>query len=167
MVVVVPEVGLFRVSVAVEVPLMPLVELMLVVMLTGSVIVDEAVAAMPPKVFVPVTVSVVPAPPFVRTQLNVDPPPANVLEPLAGTKVMSPTPVPAVVVNPEGAALLKPVVLVPVMRIDPPLNVMPFVPAAVVIAFVVEKVFPFRSSVPFVRVVSPKPPALPFSVSAS
>ena len=152
MVVVVPEVALVSVNVAVEVPLTPLVVVIVVVMLTGSVIVDEAVAAMPPKVFVPVTVSVVPAPPFVRTQLNVDPPPTNVLEPLAGTKVMSPTPVPAVVVNPEGAALLKAVAIVPVMRIDPPLNVIFFVPAAVVKACGQVTVFPFRSTVPLVRI---------------
>jgi hypothetical protein len=151
-VVVVPEVALVSVNVAVEVPLMPLVVVIAVVVLTGRVIVDVAVAAIPAKVFAPVTVTVVPAPPFTRRQLNVDPPPAKVRTPVAGVRVMLPVPSPAVVVKPEGAALLNGVTGVPVRRIDPPLNVMFFVPVAVVKLCGHDTVFPFRSNVPFVMV---------------
>ena len=151
-VVVVPEVALVSVNVAVEVPVMAAVVVIVVVVLTGRVIVDVAVAARPAKVFAPVTVSVMPAKAVFRTQLNVDPPPAKVLAADVGAKVISPTPVPAVVVNPDGAALLKVGTFPPVTRIDPPLNVMFFVPAAVVKACGHVTVLPFRSTVPLVRV---------------
>jgi len=123
-----------------------------VVVLAGRVIVDVAVAARPTKVFAPVTVSVMPEKAVFTIQLNVEPPPAKVLAAEVGEKVMSPMPVPAVVVNPDGAALLKVGTFPPVIRIDPPLNVIFFVPAAVVKACGHVTVLPFKSTVPLVRV---------------
>jgi hypothetical protein len=81
--------------------------------------------------------------------------------------VILPVPGPAVVVNPEGAALLNMTVGVPVRRIDPPLNVIFFVPAAVVKACGHDTVLPFKSNVPLVMVNCPKLLEVPVRVSAS
>ena len=92
-----------------------------------------------------------PVPPWLIVQLNVDPPPTNVLA-VCPVREIVPVPVPAVVENPVGAALLNDVVLEPVIIIVPPLNVRFFVPALVANLVGQVKVFPFKSNVPFVRV---------------
>jgi len=104
------------------------------------------------NVFEPLTVNA-PTLPLFNVQLYVEPPPANVFAE-ALVRLIVPVPVPAVVVKPVGAALLK---AVPddEITIVPPLKVRFFVPAAVkkavVVAFSVD-VCPFRSSVPLVSV---------------
>jgi hypothetical protein len=100
-----------------------------------------------PNVFEPVMVKA-PAPPWLSVQLNVEPPPTN---PLADAEVMEivPMPVPAVVVNPVGAALLNIFVAAPVHTILPPLNVIFFVPVEIVTLIDTVQVFPFKSIVPF------------------
>ena len=82
------------------------------------------------NVFEPVMVNA-PAPPWFNVQLNVEPPPTNVLA-VAAVMEIVPVPVPAVVVNPVGEALLKAVVDAVGQTNDPPLNVKFFVPVAVV-----------------------------------
>ena len=64
-----------------------------------------------------------------------------------------PVPVPAVVVKPVGAALLNAVADAAEQVSVPPLNVRFFVPAAVVKLVCIVTVKPFRSKVPFVRVI--------------
>ena len=96
------------------------------------------------NVFPPVTVSA-PAPSFDSVQLKVDPPPVNVLE-IDLVMLILPVPVPAVVVKPDGAALLNEL---PEIDSVPPLKVMFFVPVAVLRVTDV-RVFPFKLRVPFV-----------------
>ena len=64
-------------------------------------------------------------------QLNVEPPPTNVLA-VAAVMEITPVPVPAVVVNPVGTALLNAVVEAVGQINVPPLNVKFFVPVEVV-----------------------------------
>jgi hypothetical protein len=111
------------------------------------------------NVFEPVIVKA-PAPPWLSVQLNVEPPPTNVL---ADAEVMEivPVPVPAVVVNPVGAALLNAVAEENEHIIVPPLNVRFFVPVAVVNLNTGVVVYPAKLSVPFVNVRVPQFKALP------
>ena len=81
------------------------------------------------NVFEPVMVKA-PAPPWLSVQLNVEPLPTNVLA-VAAVMEIVPVPVPAVVVNPVGTALLKAVVDAVGQTNVPPLNVKFFVPVAV------------------------------------
>ena len=102
------------------------------------------------KVFAPVIVNA-PAPPWFRVQLNVEPPPTKVLA-VAAVMDIVPVPVPAVVVNPVGTALLNAVVAA-VGHINVPLlNVRFLVPVAVVYAVPTVSVFPLRLIVPLVCV---------------
>jgi hypothetical protein len=109
------------------------------------------------NVFEPVMVKA-PAPLWASVQLNVEPPPTNVLA-VAAVMEIVPVPVPAVVVNPVGAALLNAVVFAPDISNVPPLNVIFFVPVAVVSLVVHVRVKPAKSSVPLVSVVVPFIPA--------
>ena len=93
----------------------------------------------------------VPAPPWFNVQLNVEPLPTNVLA-VAAVMEIVPVPVPAVVVNPVGTALLNAVVEAVGQANVPPLKVRFFVPVAVVNAVPTVNVFPFKSNVPFVNV---------------
>jgi hypothetical protein len=145
----VPEVLLFIVMRLPEVPARLKPEVNVVVVLDGKVMVAGCVVLlMSANVFAPVIVSA-PAPPWLRVQLKVDPPPAKVLA-VAAVKEMMPVPVPAVVVNPVGFALLN---AVPdtLSASVPPLNVIFLVPAFVWNAPAKVRVLPFRSTVPFVR----------------
>jgi hypothetical protein len=72
-----------------------------------------------------------------------------------------PVPVPAVVVNPVGTALLNAVVLLRVHIKVPPLKVKFFVPVAVVSLIVSVAVYPAKSNVPFVNVIVVPDNALP------
>ncbi len=104
-----------------------------------------------PNVFEPVMVNA-PAPPWLIVQLNVEPPPTNVLA-VAAVIEIAPVPVPAVVVNPVGAALLNDVVFAVGQTNVPPLKVKFFVPVAVVNLVPTVYVKPFKSNVPLVSVV--------------
>lgn len=73
------------------------------------------------NVFEPVIVNA-PAPPWLSVQLNVEPPPTKVFADEAVMEIV-PVPVPAVVVKPVGAALLKAVVVAAEQITVPPLNV--------------------------------------------
>ena len=110
------------------------------------------------NVFEPVMVKA-PAPPWFNVQLNVDPPPTNVLAVAAVMEIM-PVPVPAVVVNPVGAALLNAVVVAAGQTNVPPLNVRFFVPVAVVKEVPTVYVKPFKSNVPRVSVVATPVPVV-------
>jgi hypothetical protein len=72
-----------------------------------------------------------------------------------------PVPVPAVVVKPVYAALLKAVVVASEQITVPPLNVRFFVPEAVANVVVLVRVYPAKSSVPLVNVTVPCVPAPP------
>lgn len=102
------------------------------------------------KVFEPVRVNA-PAPPWLSVQLYVDPPPTNVFAE-ALVRLMVPVPVPAVVVNPVGTALLNAVAPDAVTKNVPPLNVKFLVPVAV--RNVDVNVWPLRSSVPLVSTIA-------------
>jgi hypothetical protein len=93
-------------------------------------------------------------------QLNVEPPPTNVLA-VAAVMEIVPIPVPAVVVNPVGAALLNAVVFAAEISNVPPLNVRFFVPVAVANLTDCVVVYPAKSSVPFVNVRIAQDNALP------
>ena len=110
------------------------------------------------NVFEPVMVNA-PAPPWFSVQLNVEPPPTNVLA-VAAVMEIVPVPVPAVVVNPVGAALLNAVVAAVGQTNVPPLNVRFFVPVAVVNAVPTVYVKPFKSNVPLVNVVATPVPVV-------
>ena len=103
------------------------------------------------NVFDPVIVKV-PAPPWLSVQLNVEPPPTNVLA-VAAVMEIVPVPVPAVVVNPVGTALLNDDVFAEGQTNVPPLKVKFFVPEAVVKRVPTVYVKPFKSNVPCVSVV--------------
>ena len=92
-----------------------------------------------------------PAPPWFSVQLKVDPPPTNVLA-VAAVMEIVPVPVPAVVVNPVGCALLNDVVFGSGQIKVPPLKVRFFVPVAVVNLVPTVNVFPNKSNVPLVNV---------------
>jgi hypothetical protein len=111
------------------------------------------------NVFEPVIVKE-PAPPWLSVQLNVEPPPTKVLA-VAAVMEIVPTPVPAVVVNPVGAALLNAVVFAAEISNVPPLNVRFFVPVAVANLTDCVVVYPAKSSVPFVNVRIAQDNALP------
>ena len=114
------------------------------------------------NVFEPVIVNV-PAPPWFNVQLNVEPPPTNVLA-VAAVMEIAPVPVPAVVVNPVGAALLNDVVFAVGQTNVPPLKVKFFVPVAVKNLNPTVNVLPFKSNVPLVKVINT---VAPVAVSAS
>lgn len=103
------------------------------------------------NVFEPVMVKA-PAPPWFNVQLNVEPAPTNVLPDAAVIEIV-PVPVPAVVVNPVGAALLNDVVFAVGQTNVPPLKVKFFVPVAVENLVPTVYVKPFKSNVPLVSVV--------------
>jgi len=106
------------------------------------------------NVFDPVMVKA-PAPPWLSVQLNVEPPPTNVLA-VAAVMEIVPVPVPAVVVNPVGCALLNAVIDAAGHTNVPPLKVKFFVPveAAVVKSVPTVNVKLFKSNVPLLNVVA-------------
>ena len=111
------------------------------------------------NVFEPVIVNA-PAPPWFNVQLNVEPPPINVLA-VAAVMEIAPTPVPAVVVNPDGATLLNVVALAPEQTTVPPLKVKFFVAPAVINLCEEVLVYPAKSNVPLVNVSVEQVNALP------
>ena len=121
------------------------------------------------NVFDPLIVNA-PAPPLFSVQLYVEPPPTKVLAE-ALVRLIVPVPVPAVVVNPVGAALLKAVVPEAAMDKVPPLKVRFLVPVAVrnVAAIVPDSVSvcPFRLSVPLVSVSTPATALVAVNASCS
>ena len=121
------------------------------------------------KIFVPVMVKA-PAPPWLRVQSTVEPPPTNVFAD-ALVRLIVPVPVPAVVVNPVGTALLKAVVPEATTTNVPPLNVRFLVPAAVrnVAVAVADSVsvLPSRFNVPLVSVTAPAKARLVVNASCS
>jgi hypothetical protein len=102
-----------------------------VVVLLAKVIVVAAVTVyvlvMSKNVLEPVIVNA-PAPPWFKAQLKVEPAPIKVLAD-ALVNDIDPVPVPAVVVNPVGLALLNAVVPDETITKEPPLNVRFLVPA--------------------------------------
>ena len=112
--------------------------------------------------FAPVTVTLPLDPSMDSPQLNVDPPPTKFWPPIM---LILPVPVPAVVVNPVGAALLNPPA--PMQDKVPPLKVKFLVPAPVTKDEPTVRVFPFRSSVAVERVNDRVEPAPEGMVSAS
>jgi len=114
-----------------------------------SVVLEAVVLVILEIVLFPLIVRA-PRPSLETAQLNVDPPPTNVLA-VAALMLIVPVPVPAVVVNPVGTALLKAVVVAAVQTSVPPLKVRFFVPVAVMNVGVVS-VLPARLIVPFVNV---------------